>query len=107
MNSTLQEDVAHFEAALTARPLDYETLITAIRNIKLPASPDADLSNPLIFSRGKMQLMMGDAAQQVSLCESFEHCLLPPARRRSSSITNQGKHKRSRSTSRGGPGGSK
>ncbi len=54
-----------------------------------------------------MQLMMGDAAQQVSLCESFEHCLLPPARRRSSSITNQGKHKRSRSTSRGGPGGSK
>ncbi len=54
-----------------------------------------------------MQLMMGDAAQRVAHCESFEHCLLPSARRRSSNITNQGKHKRSRSTSRGSPGSSK
>ncbi len=42
MSDTFKVSLALFEAALDARRLDYETLITAIRRIELPASPDAD-----------------------------------------------------------------
>ncbi len=42
MTEPLQETLARFETALDANPLDYDTLITVIRDIELPASPDAD-----------------------------------------------------------------
>lgn len=42
MTEPLYETIARFETALDASPLDYDTLIAAIRDIELPASPDAD-----------------------------------------------------------------